>query len=166
MSKLLITLLITSLPSMAFAYCAAQADDALYKLRNAHEAINESYEFYDAGQYDKAITQATRAKDKVREGRVSFEIIRDRGVCDWEGPSLSEVNHYIRNTKISTDQANCVVLLSKMGRKRADLRNIYKSMTAEARKKTTGSIQRLGNKALGVCEDGWHKHIKSIIEIY
>ncbi|WP_415883041.1 hypothetical protein [Neptuniibacter sp. QD34_54] len=163
MYKLLITLLITTLPSAAFAHCAAQADDALEKLRNAQDSINDAYDLYDAGEYDRARTKAVRAKDKIWEGQVVFEAMRDRGVCDWEGPSLSEVNEIIGYTKISQDQARCVVFLSHMDKSRAALNNIYKSVTAEDRQKYTNLVLKNGKKALGVCEDRLHKYINKTI---
>jgi len=163
MYKLLITLLITTLPSAAFAHCAAQADDALEKLRKAQDSINDAYDLYDAGEYDRAKTKAVSAKNKIWEGQVVFKAMRDRGVCDWEGPSLSEVNEIIGYTKISQDQARCVVFLSNMDKSQAALRNMYKAVNAEDRQKYTRSVLKNGQKALGVCEDRLHRYINKTI---
>jgi len=166
MYKLLTTLLIASLPSLAYAHCAAQADEALEQLRNAHDAINDSYDLYDEGKYERAITKAIRAKNDVWEGQTIFKIMLDRGLCDWEGPSVSEVKRYIKNTKISDNQARCVISLAKMGKVRNSLKNMYKAVNVEERKKSYAAIHSLGKKALGYCEDGWHNHIRSILKNY
>lgn len=166
MYKLLTTLFIASLPSFAYAHCAAQADEALEKLRNAQASITESYDLYDEGKYDRAITKAVRAKNDVWEGQTVFKIMLDRGVCDWEGPSVSDVKRYIKHTNTSQDQARCVISLAKMGRVRNSLKNMYKAVSAEDRQKSSETIHRLGKKALGVCDDNVKPHIRSILERY
>lgn len=151
------------IPSLAFAHCKRDTNEALVKMHEAQGVLNEAWELYNEDHYERAISHANRAKQKFEKGQITFEVMSETGLCDWEGPSHSDVVRYIRQAKIAQKQASCVVTLSRMYNESDYIIENYDSLSSEQFAKKAHAVRFYGNNALSACDEDMHLQINKML---
>lgn len=147
------------IPSLAFAHCKRDTNEVLKNMHEAQNILNEAWDLYMDDHYESAISHANRAKQKFERGQITFEVMSEAGLCDWEGPSHSDVERYIKQAKIAQKQASCVVTLSRMYNESDYISENYDSLSSEQFAKKAHAVRFYGNNALSVCDEDMHPQI-------